>query len=97
MKYQDARYSKGSFVAFPEIKGELKSKEAWLLEALNGRYSGRYKGYVLPDSKRAILEALLEKGWGCRRRITNRCPSVFISLEGEEMTLSNAKKLLLPP
>lgn len=94
MRYQNANYSKDCFVAFPEDnKNGFKGREAYLLDALNGRYSGRYRGYVLPNSKREFLEYLVNNNWDANMRLFRDSPAVLISPENVEMSLAQAKKL----
>lgn len=93
MTINPARYCKDSLCCTPEdSRGGMKNKESWLLESLNGRYSHREGGYIVPASKEKVLRKMLEMGWKGKPRFFPGQKSVFISPEGEEFSYGQAKK-----
>jgi hypothetical protein len=98
MNIRNARYAKSSIVATPEdSRGIMKGREARLLDALNGRYSHREGGYILPASKRQFLEAMTTHRWDAKRRLLPGSPSVFVAPGGSQHSPNEAKKILLKP
>ncbi len=96
MKISQGRYCKDSICAAPEDSRDgFKGPETWLIQALNGRYSHREGGYILPASKHSILLILMENGWRGKPRYFEGQKAIFIAPDGQEMNLSQAKRELL--
>lgn len=93
MIIRPAPYSKNSILAIPEDnKNGLKGREANLIDALNGRYSHRCGGYILPESKEKFLRFLVDNNWDANWRILHNSPAIVESPDGRKMTVKAAKK-----
>lgn len=59
-----ARYAKGMLLVTPASDGSgLKGRVHRLIEFLNGRYTGRERGYIMSAAKVRKLEHLVSEGW----------------------------------
>lgn len=58
-----ARYAKGCVAVTAPGRNGWKSEAGYLLEALNARYSGRERAYIVSASKFKKFEKLFAEGW----------------------------------
>lgn len=95
MKYSEGKYS-GSFVAIPEDnENGYKGREAHLCEGVGGRWVHGCAGYVISDTKRKFLEALVKEGWTANTRILKASKAVFTNPKtNQKYSYYEAKKML---
>lgn len=58
-----ARYAQKSVAVSCSSKDGLKTRAARITEACGGRWSGREKAYILPESRAVTVQALFDAGW----------------------------------
>lgn len=73
MRYtiSQARYAKNSIAVHCESDGGFKTREARVVEAMNGRWSNREKAYIMAASKEQRLHQLIAAGWDGRLSFDN--------------------------
>lgn len=92
----DARYAKGKKVIHVASDGSgMKTRAAYLADALGGRWVGRSKGYVLSPAAAVKFEKLWAAGFEANMRLYHDTKPSFFHPERrfENLTAAQALKL----